>query len=297
MMQDDRVKITIVQYEIEQLPHWQAYEDKIVRIIEQAKEQDVNLLTMSEYAGLELASWNPNKLAQQFEHIQKLLGQYQQLFLALAQQYQLYIQPGSLPVKGKDGYYRNRAFLFSPDGKIAYQDKIFLTPFERKIQLFRPGTELNVVETSFGKIGITISYDCEFPLLAKRLVASGVNLILVPCCTEKFSGLTRVSISSRARAIENQCYVAQSCLIGKVSWCDIIDINAGQSGIYSPVDIGFPEDGILAQAQLNTPMSIHAELTWSKLEHARQHGEMSNFLDMQNNLNSILNATSTVSTI
>lgn len=292
MDDNDRIKLTVAQYEIEQLPHWQSYEDKIVRIAEQAKAQDANLLTMSEYAGLELASWKPGTLQQQFEHIQSLLDHYKQLFVSIAEQFQLYIQPGSIPVKETDGYYRNRAFLFAPDGKIVYQDKIFLAPFERKIQLLHAGSQLNLFATSFGKIAITISYDSEFPLLAKRLVSAGVNLILVPCCTEKFSGLTRVAISSRARAIENQCYVAQSCLIGKASWCDIIDINTGQSGIYSPADIGFPEDGILAQAQLNTPMLIHGELIWSKLEYVRKHGEMSNFLDMQS-----VNTIETVNTI
>lgn len=277
----DKLKIAVMQYEIEQLLNWQAYEDKIVRIVEQARNEGADLLTMGEYAGLELASWYNSNLQQQFEHIQSLLDKYKQLFLSIAKEYQLYIQPGTIPCKEGDGFYRNRAFLFSPEGKVAHQDKLFLTPFERKIQFLRGGTKLNIFETMFGKIGITSSYDCEFPSFAKRLVANGVNLILVPCCTEKFSGMTRVVISSRARAIENQCYVAQSCLIGKASWCDLIDINTGQSGIYSPVDIGFPEDGILSQANLNRPMLIHAELVWSKLEHVRQHGEMSNYLDTQ----------------
>lgn len=290
------MKITVAQYQIEQLPSWQTYEDKIVRLVEHAKESDANLLAMSEMAGLELASWVENDLKQQCEYIQTNLDQYKQLYLSLAQQFQLYIQPGTLPVKESDGYYRNRAFLFSPDGKIAYQDKIFLTPFERGLKLFRPGTKLNVFETKHGKIGITISYDSEFPILAKHLVTAGVNLILVPSCTEKFSGLTRVTTSSRARAIENQCYVAQSSLIGTASWCDLFDISTGQSGIYCPPDIGFPEDSILTQAQLNTPMLIHAELAWSKLMHVRQHGEMSNFLDMQTNMNEILDSLSTINT-
>lgn len=278
------ITISVSQYEIEQLPKWQAYEDKIVRLVEQAKENQSQLLLMSEYAGLELCSWLNSSLEEQLNYIQTILHQYKQLFSSLAQQEQIYIQPGTIPVKEKDGYYRNRAFFFTPDGQIDYQDKIYLAPFEQKIAL-RPGRELRIFETSLGKLGINISYDSEFPLLTKRLAAAGVNLVLVPSCTEKISGLTRVKISCRARAIENQCYVAQSCLIGKVSWSKFIDINIGQSAIYCPADIGFPEDGILAQAQLNAPMLIHANLSWDTLKHVRERGEMLNYRDMQKDIN------------
>lgn len=284
-------RIAVAQYQIEKLSRWQAYEDKMVRMVEQAKENDADLLVMSEYAGLELASWTENILAKQFEYIQSVLDQYHQLFLSLAHEYQLYIQPGTLPVKESDGYYRNRGFLFAPDGNIAHQDKIYLTQFELQTKCIRPGTELHAFDTSFGKIGLSICYDCEFPQLVKRLTEADVKLILVPSCTEKMSGLTRVSICSQARAIENQCYVAQSSLIGNTTWNDFIDINAGQSGIYCPADIGFPEDGILAQAQLNTPMLIYADLSWDKLEHVRQQGEMRNFQDSKKDIDSLITNT------
>jgi len=280
-------KIAITQYEIEHLPNWQAYEDKILRLVERVKENEAELLTMSEYAGLELASWTEHtrwtehKIDKQFAYINSLLPEYHQFYTTLAKQYQLYIQPGTLPVLAEDGHYRNRAYFFSPNGKIGYQDKIYLTPFEQETKLIRPGHQLQLFETSFGKLGITICYDSEFPALAHQFAKAGALLLLVPSCTEKISGLTRVSISSQARAIENQCYVAQSSLIGKVTWSDMIDINTGQSAVYCPADIGFPEEGILAQSQLNIPTIIYANLSWDKLMHARQHGEMRNFADLQ----------------
>ncbi len=286
--------IAIAQNEIEHLPNWQAYEDKMLRMVELAKENQANLLTMSEYSGLELASWIQDKLNKQFNYIQSQLDHYQNLYASLAKQYDIYIQPGTLPVLEQDGYYHNRAYLFSPKGGIAYQDKIHLTPFELQTKLIRPGTKLQLFETSFGKIGITICYDAEFPSLAHQLAKAGANLILVPSCTEKISGLTRVTISSQARAIENQCYVAQSSLVGNASWSEFIDINTGQSGVYCPADIGFPEDGIIIQAQLNTPMMIYAQLAWDKLTHVRKQGEMRNFHDMQTDINPILHSLSTV---
>lgn len=288
------VKIAVAQYEIEQLPHWNAYEDKIVRLIEQAKEQNAELLALSEYAGLELASWTENNSQKQLQFVQTILDQYIELFSSLAKKYQLYIQPGTIPVKDTDGLYRNRAFLFSDTGEFSYQDKLFLTRFELNSKFISPGNELRLFETKFGKIGIMICYDSEFPALTKQLVSAGANLILVPSCTEKFSGLTRVVISCRARAIENQCYIAQSSLIGKASWGEFVDINTGQSGIFGPADQGFPEDGIIAQASLNLPMMIHAELSWDKLAKVREHGEMLNYQDTQRDTSPILQSINTI---
>lgn len=283
--------IVVSQYEIQQLPSFEAYEDKIVRLVESAKESNAKILLLGEYAGLELASWSNNSnLSAQFEFIQKQLPAYQQLFLSLANEHDIYIQPGTLPVLEKDGYYRNRAFLFSPSGEVAYQDKIFLSRFELQSAHFQPANSLNVFVTSIGTFGINISYDNEFPFLAQQLTTNGAGLILIPSCTERISGLTRVAVTARARAIENQCYVAHSCLIGKASWSNLIDISVGQSGIYCPADINFYEDGIIAQTQLNTPMCIATELDFSKLNEVHERGEMQNFSDMQADMDAFLDS-------
>lgn len=273
--------LAISQYEMECLSNWQVYEDKMVRLVEEAKIHQADLLVMGEYVGLELASWTEKNNQKQFAYIQTLLSRYQQFYLTLAQQYRLYIQPGTLPVLEKDGYYRNRAYFFSPHGEFAYQDKIYLTPFERQTRLLHPGNELKIFDTSLGRLGITICYDCEFSILAESLAHAGVQLLLVPSCTERISGLTRVSICAQARAIENQCYVAHASLIGKANWNNIVDINTGQSALYCPADSGFPETGILAQTALNIPMMIAVDLNWDKLTHVRQYGEMRNFQDRQ----------------
>lgn len=283
-MKNDKVNVAIAQYEVQQLPSWQAYENKIVQLIEDAKKSDADVLVLGEYAGLELASFTPGTLQQQFEKVQSFVPDYLDLFTSLANKYQIVIQPGTIPILEKDGTYRNRAYLFSPNSKTSYQDKLFLTVSEKETGLFKPGNELRVFEMDFGLMGINICYDVEFPAIANQLVQAGVLLILVPSCTEKISGLTRVSIACRARAIENQCYVAQSCLIGKASWCDFIDMNTGQSALFSPPDIGFPEDGILSEAQINIPMTVQAELSFAKLTHVRLQGEVQNFSDMKQDM-------------
>lgn len=272
--------VTAAQYKIEKLSNWHEYENKIHRLVKQAKQQHTNILLFAEYAGLELASWTSGNLQTQCDALQVFLPAYKLLFQTLCNDYQMVIQPGTIPVLETDGFYRNRAFIFSPNKEPSYQDKIYLTPAEHTEHFIKSGNTLTVFDTAFGKIGIAICYDSEFPHLVHTLTKQGATIILVPSCTETPWGHTRVSISCRARAIENQCYVVQSPLIGDAHWCDYIENNVGQAGIFSPADLGFPEDGIVSQGEMNKVILLSSALQLDKLEYARKHGQVTNFTDM-----------------
>lgn len=280
-MQIANIKIATTQYQLDELANWSAYENKIESLIKSAKDQQVNLLLLPEYAGLELTHRKSDNLLEQFNHLQSLLEQYIHLYQSLAKRYHIYIQPGSLPVKNTENIFYNRAFIFSPDGNYAYQDKIQLTQFERVSTLIVSGNSLQVFDTTFGKIAIAICYDAEFPLLVNQLVTAGANLILVPSCTDSLWGHHRVHLSCRARALENQCFVVQASLVGKYSSSEFVDINVGQAGIFSPVDQGFPNDGVIALGKLNDVQMVVGELNFSQLEIVRNQGQVRNFEDMQ----------------
>ena len=79
--------------------------------------------------------------------------------------------------------------------------------------------------------------------------------------------------------MENQCYVVQSCLVGHASWSEAVDVNIGASAIYTPVDKGFPDNGILAIGELNQPQWVYAELDLANCERVRQQGQVFNFRD------------------
>jgi predicted amidohydrolase len=272
--------VTVCNYELENLASWQAYADKIRRLVKTAKISHSDLLGFAEYAGVELFSWIPGTLEQQFAETQKYIDDYITLYQSLAKEYQLYIQPGSIPVK-VGTHYKNRAYFFCKNGEVSFQDKIILTPSEIMTGLLVPGHELQLFQTDFGKVGIAICYDSEFPMLTHALVNAGANLIVVPSCTETLYGYTRVSVSCRARAIENQCYVANSYLIGSFAACDFFSDHVGHAGVYSPADVGCPIDGIVALNTTGQREMIHAELDWDKLAMARQEGQTTNFRDMQ----------------
>lgn len=274
-------KVATTQYSIGALADFSAYQGKLTALIRQMKAEGADFVLLPEYAGLELASWNQGPLEQQFNAIQALLPDYLKLFQQLAQEHQLYIQPGSLPVRDQTALFRNRAYFFCPDGRYHYQDKIQLTPFEQVSGLIESGDVLQVFHTPLGKIAIAICYDSEFSWLAERWTQAGVTLLLVPSCTETRAGFHRVHISSRARALENQCYVAQASLVGQVSGCDFVDQSVGQAGIFSPIDLGFVDDGVMALGAYNEPGWVMAECQISKLETVRKRGQVRNFQDQQ----------------
>jgi predicted amidohydrolase len=277
------VKIATAQYNISFLETWQNYQDKITIWVDEAAQQDAKILLFPEYASMELASLFEEEiyssLSKQLDAMQTLHDDYLELFQSLAKQYQCYIQAGTFPVRTESGAYRNRAYLFMPDGHFDYQDKLMMTRFENEQWLIQSGTEIKCFTTEYGKIAINICYDSEFPLLARTQVEAGCVLILVPTCTDTIAGYNRVKIGCQARALESQCYVVQSSLVGDAPWSEAVDVNVGLSAIYTPVDRGFPDDGILATGAFNAVQWVIAEICLDDIETVRQQGQVFNYRD------------------
>jgi len=277
------VKIATAQYDISFLENWSSYQSKVERWVVEAAEQDAKILLFPEYASMELASLFGeavySSLSKQLAAMQSLLDDYLDLFRSLAKKYQCIIQSGTFPVKTDSGAYRNRAYLFMPDGQVDYQDKLMMTRFENEQWLIQKGEELRYFDTEYGRIAINVCYDSEFPMLARKQVEAGANLILVPSCTDTLAGYHRVKIGCQARALENQCYVAQSTLVGDAPWSEAVDVNIGAAAIYTPVDRGFPDNGILAEGKLNAVQWVIAEVSLSACGTVREQGQVFNYRD------------------
>jgi predicted amidohydrolase len=277
------VKVASAQYDISFLENWPSYQSKVERWVVEAIEQDAKILLFPEYASMELASLFGKEvyssLSKQLAAMQSLHDDYLELFQGLAEKYQCIIQSGTFPVKTDSGAYRNRAYLFMPDGRIDYQDKLMMTRFENEQWLIQKGEELKCFDTEYGKIAISICYDSEFPMLARKQVEAGANLILVPSCTDTMAGYHRVKIGCQARALENQCYVVQATLVGDAPWSEAVDVNIGAAAIYTPVDRGFPDNGILAVGRLNAVQWVIAEVSLSACGTVREQGQVFNYRD------------------
>ncbi|MCK9620624.1 MAG: carbon-nitrogen hydrolase family protein [Methylobacter sp.] len=277
------IKIATAQYDISFLESWQQYQEKAERWVIEASEQGAKILLFPEYASMELASLFGKEiyssLSKQLAAMQALHNDYLDLFRELAKKYQCIIQAGTFPVKMGSGAYRNRAYLFMPSGQFDYQEKLMMTRFENEQWLIQKGEELRCFNTEYGKIAINICYDSEFPMLARKQVEAGANLILVPSCTDTVAGYHRVKIGCQARALENQCYVVQSTLVGNAPWSEAVDVNIGAAAVYTPVDRGFPDNGILAEGKLNTVQWVIAEVSLSACGTVREQGQVFNYRD------------------
>ena len=277
------VKIATAQYDISFLENWSAYQKKIERWVGDAVAQNAKILLFPEYFSMELASLFGeavySSLSKQLESMQSLHDDFIELFKALAQKHGCIIQAGTFPVLIESGIYRNRAYLFMPDGRIDFQDKLMMTRFENEKWLIKGGTDIRCFDTEYGKIAINICYDSEFPLLARKQVEAGCVLILAPSCTDTVAGFHRVKIGCQARALENQCYVVQSSLVGNADWSQAVDVNVGAAAVYTPVDRGFPDNGILAEGVFNAVQWVFAEITPDACATVREQGQVFNYRD------------------
>lgn len=277
------VKIAAAQYDISFLENWAAYEQKVTQWVLDAAAQDAKILLFPEYFSMELASLFAqdiySSLSNQLDALQSLHDDFIALFKNLAVKHQCLIQAGTFPVFVGKGVYLNRAYLFNAAGQIDYQDKLMMTRFENEQWLITAGKDLKVFSTEYGKIAINICYDSEFPLLARKQVEAGCTLILVPSCTDTVAGYHRVKIGCQARALENQCYVVQSSLVGLAPWSEAVDINVGAGAVYTPVDKGFPDNGILSIGEFNAVQWVYADLNLAACATVRENGQVFNYRD------------------
>lgn len=276
-------RLAAAQYDIGFLKSWDDYSGKIARWVDEAAGNGAKMLLFPEYFSMELASLFPKEvyrsLSKQLTEIQTLLPDFVSLFSDMAEQHGVYIVAGSFPVRLTDGSYRNRSFLFRPDGTTDHQDKLQMTRFENEHWLIAGGEEIRTLDTEFGRVGINICYDSEFPMIARKQVEAGADLILVPSCTDTLAGYHRVRIGCQARALENQCYVVQSPTVGRAPWSEAVDINIGAAAVYTPVDYGYPDNGILAIGELNQAQWVYADINLASIARIRQTGQVFNYRD------------------
>lgn len=272
-------KIAICQYQIEKLADWKSYTEKIESMIIKAKQRNVELLLMPEYAGTEIVCSYYATERELFSAMQPLLQKYIEFYKNLAKLHKIYIQPGTIVEEIASNQYVNRAYLFGPSGQYGYQDKLQLTEDEKNCNLLQKGKQQYLFDTSLGYVGIAICYDSEFPEIVRNLVRAGALLVLVPSYTVSIAGYNRVFQSCRARSIENQCYIAVSYVVNAVGLSAEVENTFGQAALLGPADNGFPDDGIIAQGLMNEVSLVTADLSYQDIAFVRSNGQVCNFED------------------
>lgn len=272
--------VATAQYPVGAPESWAAFESGVTRWVDEAADRDAKLLVFPEYASMVLPALFDEtvqaNLSVQLDVMQGLREAYVELHRRLARERGVYLLAGSFPWRLEDGRYVNRAWFCAPSGAIAFQDKQVMTRFEREHWKISTGEPPRVFETALGCIGIAICYDSEFPLLVRAQVEAGAELLLVPSCTDAAAGYHRVRVAARARALESQCPVVMSPLVGAAPWSPAIDMNTGTAGVYGPPDRGFPDDGVIAQGQLDVPGWIYARIDPAQTREVRRDGQVLN---------------------
>jgi predicted amidohydrolase/GNAT superfamily N-acetyltransferase len=277
-------RICCVQYKMRKINSFDDFAQQIEYFVDVASEYKSDFVLFPELLTTQLLSFvgekRPGLAARE---LTKFTDQYLEFFNEMAIRYDVNIIGGSHFTMENDRVY-NVSYLFHRDGKIDSQYKIHITPSERKWWGVQPGSELKVFDTDRGRVAINICYDAEFPELARIATDRGAQILFVPYCTDERHGFTRVRITSQARAIENQIYVAIAGTVGNIPSVPNMDIQYAQSAIFSPSDFPFARDGIVAISEENNEMVVIADVDLAVLRRTRHNGTVTPLKDRRKDL-------------
>ncbi len=179
------------------------------RLISMAAQQDAKLVVLPEYFCL-MGMKDTDKVAAK-EQFGK--GVIQNFLSQTAYKYRVWIVGGSIPLEALDrNKVRNACLVFNPDGKcVARYDKIHLFNMALGNETYcedytiESGDQIVVVDTPFGRLGLSVCYDLRFPELYRAM--EEVDIITVPAAFTETTGKAHWETLLRARAIENLSYV------------------------------------------------------------------------------------------
>ncbi len=276
------MKVAAAKYPIDSPRDFTAFAEKQAGFLAEAKSAGAELAVLPEYLALELGATfdtaTSADLLASLAALQSLHDDWMTLYANLAQALGMYINAGSFLLDVGGGRYRNRSYLFAPDGRHLWQDKLRLTGFEKKTGVIESGDALKVFEVGDVRAGIAVCYDSEFPLPVRAQCEAGARLLLVPSCTDTQAGATRVRVGCLARALENRCFVVQAVTAGEAPWSPALDVNTGEAALIAPMDVGLPADGLIAETRGAAHWAI-ADLDFEALEASRAYAQVANDRD------------------
>lgn len=186
----------------------------------------------------------------------------------LAKQGAHWLLIGSIAIKREDGLINNRSYLIDDAGDIvARYDKIHLFDVDldggesyKESALIKAGDKAVLIDTPFGRLGLTICYDLRFPQLYRTLAKAGAEVIFAPAAFTRTTGRDHWHTLVKARAIETGTYLVAPCQCGDVK---------GKLARYGHSLIVDPWGKILADGG-KTASIVNADLDLESVTAARQ---------------------------
>lgn len=273
------IRIALVQYEWTELEDETTFWQQLEAYFQEALTEGAQLVVFPEYlTGHLLALREPLTHEQACVYLSTFSARYLERFSEWSRRYQLTILAGTHIFATPAGY-QNVACLFMADGTIHRQVKIHLTPEERMVWGLVPGDDVQLFDVEGVRCAILTCYDIEFPESARYAAEKGAHLILCPSYTDTAAGFHRVHHCCRARAIENQLFVALSGSTGELAGVQQIDRGYTQAGLFAPCDHPFPADGTVALGKRNRRQLLIADADFSKLGVNHREGTVTPFFD------------------
>lgn len=277
----DSVRVAAVQFEMRRIARIEDFEEQVEFFVDTAADYGADFVTFPEMFTLALLSLDEKNLAPTVA-IGKV-ADYRDRFCAfmekLAVSYNINIIGGTHPTKQDNGDVRNACFVFLRDGSVYVQEKLHPTPTEAEWWNIKGGDGASVIQTDCGPIGVMICYDSEFPEVARHLIDQGALMLFVPFCTDERRGYLRVRYCCQARAVENQCYMILSGIVGNLPNVENMGTHYAESCIMTPSDFPFARDGLAADTPAGTETVAVADLSLKDLLTARQAGSVRNLKD------------------
>ena len=140
-------------------------------------------------------------------------GPIQSFLSRMAKKHHVWLVGGSVPLEASvANRVRNSCLVYDERGKlVARYDKIHLFGLDlgneryQEARLIEPGDKVVIINSPFGRIGLSICYDLRFPELYRAM--PDVDIIVVPSAFTATTGRAHFETLIRARAIENLAYV------------------------------------------------------------------------------------------
>lgn len=163
---------------------------------------------------------------------------------------------GSLAIK-ESGHFYNRLCMAKPDGTVISYDKHHLFSYSGENLKFSAGQDRVVAEFRDVRVLLQVCYDLRFPVFSRSRDDYDMALYVA---NWPVSRQLAWDVFLRARAMENQCYVAGVNRTGD----DSFGHYTGHSALVSPYG------EIIASAQDDTVCMVTGEMDMDKLLHFRQ---------------------------
>jgi len=278
------IRIGVVQWQMRNVNSIDSLKENLEFFVDAMGSYKADFLLFPELFNVPLmAKFNEVDTAKAIRQLAEYTEELRNTFIDFAIGYNVNIIAGSMPLY-EDGNLYNVAYLCRRDGTWDVQYKIHITPSEASDWGMQGGHDVRVFQTDVAKIGVLICYDSEFPELSRKLAAEGMQILFVPFSTDTRNGYERVRVCSKARAVENECYVAIAGSVGNLPKVRNMDIQYAQSAVFSPSDFAFPQNAIIAEGVPNTEMTIVADVDLDLLKELHENGSVKNLKDRRADL-------------